>query len=107
MYYETYSCATCYDVPQEVLVAGFSDIQRVKKDLEVHANSRRLLGWNVLCRCCTVAKVRLREYGYLRCFMRKPRSYVPLPLLPVGLCCCKIFQRNTYLWSMKSLFKSK
>jgi len=65
-----------------VLVADL-DIQRVKKDLEVHANSRRLLGWNVLCRCSTVAKVRLREYGYLQCFMRKPMSYVPLPLLPV------------------------
>ena len=42
--------STCYDVPQEVMVAGFSDIQRVKKDLEVHANSARLLGWIVVCR---------------------------------------------------------
>ena len=31
--------------------------------LEVDANYRRFSGWNVLCRCSTVAKVWLCEYG--------------------------------------------
>ena len=35
-----------------------------KKDLEVDANYRRLLGWNVLCRYSTVAKLWLCEYCY-------------------------------------------
>jgi hypothetical protein len=33
-----------------------------EKDLEVDANYRRLLGWDVLCWCSTFAKVWLCEY---------------------------------------------
>jgi hypothetical protein len=36
---------------------------RFEKDLEVDANYRRFLDWNILCRCSSVAKVWLCEYG--------------------------------------------
>ena len=41
--------------------AGICDGSRSEKDLEVDANNRRLLGWNVLCWCSTVTKVWLCE----------------------------------------------
>jgi hypothetical protein len=36
-----------------------------EKDIEIYANYRRLLGWNVLCWCSIVAKAWLCEYGII------------------------------------------
>jgi hypothetical protein len=42
---------------------GYAMGSRFEKDLEVDANYHRLLGWDVLSRHSTVAKVWLCEYG--------------------------------------------